>query len=140
MSLTGRERHLLDNISTGLARSDPDLERLMWTFGQLAVDEQMPAREQIRGRWRRTACARSRRRPSARPRSGRTVIAGRVDIGIGGVVILIWVLVSAVLISLGVAMGGGHTVCRDVSVAGCLSGRTGSLPELGRSATMEDRR
>ena len=49
-SLTERESQALDAIGHGLAGSDPRLASMLNIFGRLAAGEEMPERENIRGR------------------------------------------------------------------------------------------
>jgi hypothetical protein len=53
MSLSAWEQQVLDSIRDGFAASDPQLTSLLSTFSQLASEEEMPVREQIRGDSRR---------------------------------------------------------------------------------------
>jgi hypothetical protein len=48
MSLTPREEQILDSIKDRISRSDPGLASLLAIFTKLAVDEDMPLREDIR--------------------------------------------------------------------------------------------
>jgi hypothetical protein len=50
MSLRRGQRRALRGIERDLARSDPDLDRLFFSFGGLARTQEIPAAEKIRGR------------------------------------------------------------------------------------------
>jgi hypothetical protein len=47
MSLSARERHVLDSIEDGLASSDPRLAAQLATFARLTSGEEMPVRERL---------------------------------------------------------------------------------------------
>jgi hypothetical protein len=53
MSLSAREQQTLNSIRDGLAGSDPELATLLATFTEQASGEEMPVRENIRAtpRW-----------------------------------------------------------------------------------------
>lgn len=70
MSLSAWEQQVLDSIRDGFAASDPRLTSLLSTFSQLASEEEMPVREQIRGGSRR-ALRRLPHSQHGRPTGGR---------------------------------------------------------------------
>jgi len=105
VSLGSRDRYVLDAISDHLAASDPELAGLLGSFTRRTAGEQMPAREQIRARWRRV------------PSSARGLL---LRLGPGGVLILIWLLVTAAMISMAVAFSsGGAPSCSVLWAKAC---------------------
>jgi Protein of unknown function (DUF3040) len=85
VSLSAWEQRNLDSIKDGLAGSDPGLATLLATFNQLASDEKMPVLEEI-----------------------------RVDrrLGLPWAALLLWLLVSISLITVGVVTSrGGQSAC-----------------------------
>jgi hypothetical protein len=90
----GWERRNLDSIKDGLAGSDPGLAALLATFNQLASDEKMPVLEEI-----------------------------RVDhrLGLPWAALLLWLLVSISLITVGVVSSqGGQSACTRSWAVICL--------------------
>ena len=79
MSLSAREQQTLNSIRDGLAGSDPELATLLATFTEQASGEQMPPRENIRvtPRWSIPRCA-----------------------------LVPWLLITAVLIAVALALSG----------------------------------
>ena len=61
MSFTELDRQALGSIADGLAGSDPRLASMLSIFSRLAAGEEMPAREETRGRRGRPAVLRPRR-------------------------------------------------------------------------------
>jgi len=87
MSLRPRDRQALDSITEGLEGSDPALARLLDTFTRLTAGEAMPSREHVDGRGRRLrqrVCGVGRR------------------LGPGGIMIVVWFVITALLVSLAV--------------------------------------
>ncbi|HTX84267.1 MAG TPA: hypothetical protein VME44_18940 [Streptosporangiaceae bacterium] len=115
MSLSARERQVLDSIEEGLARSDPRLVGLLATFTRLASGEKMPAREKIAA-----ASGRARRR----------FILQRP--GLLPAVALIYVLVIAALVvsTTVLSHGSSHRQCPSSWTVLCASSPTapGSRP------------
>jgi hypothetical protein len=70
MSLRRDQRRALRGIERDLARSDPDLDRLFFSFGALARTQEIPAAEKIRGRQFRCWRGWDRRTVSAAVRTG----------------------------------------------------------------------
>lgn len=67
MSISEREREVLDSTESDLADSDPRLASMLVMFSRLTADERMPAREPVRSAdgepgWRRLRRFRLRRR------------------------------------------------------------------------------
>ena len=54
MGLSAWEQQALDSIKSGIAGSDPELAALLSAFTRLTSDEEMPDRENIPARPRRT--------------------------------------------------------------------------------------
>ena len=74
MSLSARDRQMLDRIEEAIADSEPGLASLLATFGRLTAGEELPAREQIRADrpgtsrwWFRLGNSRRAHGPSGRP-------------------------------------------------------------------------
>lgn len=107
MSLTEWEQQALDSIRDGFAASDPRLASMLITFSQLASEEEMPVREEIRGGSRR-ALQRSLRRPRGRPGGGRRDRRHR-RLGLQRGAWLVWLVVTVVTIVVAVAMNRGIT-------------------------------
>ena len=72
MSFTELDRQALGSIADGLAGSDPRLASMLSIFSRLAAGEEMPAREETRGRRGRPAVLRPRR-ARRHPRRGTAV-------------------------------------------------------------------
>jgi hypothetical protein len=105
VSPSSRDRYVLNAISDSLAASDPDLAGLIGTFTRLTAGEDMPTREQIRARWRRV--------PGSTHRLW-------LRLGPAGALILLWVVVTAAMISLAVAFSsGGVAACKAPWAMGC---------------------
>jgi hypothetical protein len=117
MSLSARERYVLDSIRTSLADSYPDLAGIMATFTALTDGEAMPAREQVRlsRRW----AVGPRRRGGMRRRARR----GRPHAWLAQVLMLLWLLVTAASIAVGVALGSstsdGTAPCNVLAAMSC---------------------
>jgi hypothetical protein len=94
VSLGSHDRYVLNAIGDELADSDPSLAGLIGTFTRLTAGEKMPAREQIRPRWRRVL----------RSASGR-----RLRLGPAGGLIMLWLLVTAAMVSVAIALSSGGT-------------------------------
>lgn len=88
MSLIPRERQALDSIEDGLAASDPRLTSLLATFTRLTAGEALPERESLR-----------------EDRPGRRLLGQLIWP-------LLWVVVSAALISVALSVSpGGAAAC-----------------------------
>jgi hypothetical protein len=90
MSLRPRDRQALDFITEGLAGSDPALARLLDTFTRLTAAEAMPSREHVGGRRRRV-------------REGVRRVVRRL--GPGGIMIVVWLVITVFLVSVAVVLG-----------------------------------
>jgi hypothetical protein len=105
VSLGSRDRYVLNAITDHLAASDPELAGLLGSFTRRTAGEQMPAQEQIRARWRRVPC------------SARGLL---LWLGPGRVLMLLWLLVTAAMISMAVALSsGGAPSCNALWVKAC---------------------
>jgi hypothetical protein len=115
MSLSAWEQQVLDSIRDRFAASDPQLTSLLSTFSQLASEEEMPVREQIRGGSRRAlrrslhsqhgrlAGGRHSRRPPRRPPR---------RLGLQRGVLLLWFVVTVAMIVVAVIMDRGTSPSR----------------------------
>jgi hypothetical protein len=74
MSISERERHALDSIANGLARSAPELASKLSLFSRLTADEEMPVREQGGRAARAPGPRRIWRRPVGRRPLGRETL------------------------------------------------------------------
>jgi hypothetical protein len=104
----------LDLIKDRLAGSDPQLAALLTTFTRLARDEEMPAQEEILAgsRWTIPCSSRRPRRRRAGARRRPRSTPGRV--GVQWAVLLLWLLTTAVLITVAVVLsrgGGSQGTC-----------------------------
>jgi hypothetical protein len=123
MSLSAWEQQALDSIKDGLAASDPRLAGLLSAFSRLASGEEMPAREAIRvGPWR------AARRPprQRRPRAGqvsRHVRRVRESLGSRRRALLLWLVITAVLIAVALALniGSPPVTCTSSWAMDCTS-------------------
>jgi hypothetical protein len=106
MSLSSHDRHLLAGISAELTGSDPDLAGMLGTFAQLTAADEMPGLEQLRPRWRRSG---------QYPRQ-----VSRSRLGSAHILILLWLLVAAAMISVAVALSGSGTApCNPLWARAC---------------------
>jgi len=118
MSLSAWECQALNSIRDELADSDPQLTALLVSFTELASGESMPARERVRPSSRR-AVVRSYRRRRYRDRVRELRVYQRL---MSRWALLLWLLVTAVLISVAVTLsrgGGGHVACTGYWSATC---------------------
>jgi Protein of unknown function (DUF3040) len=116
MSLSAWEQQALDSIKDGLAGSDPELAALLSAFTQLASGEDMPDGEKVRAGSRR-ALWRLRR---ARWRSSARRVWQRL--GIQRAVLLLWLLGTAAIIAVALAInaGGDHGTCNETAAMICV--------------------
>jgi len=114
MSLNPHDRQVLDSITESLTLSDPVLAGLLETFTRLTAGEVMPAREQIGAGWREMRG--TARRPGWRKPARR---AGR-RLSPGGIMILVWLLLTALFVSMAVVLSNGSPApCRTSWAMGC---------------------
>lgn len=119
MSLSAWEWQALSSIKDQLADSDPQLTALLTSFTELASGESMPAREKIRPSSRR-AFARSHRR---RRYQGRARALRVYQCLMSRWAMVLWLLVTAVLISVAVTLsrgGTGQVACTGYWPANCV--------------------
>ena len=119
MSLSAWERQALGSIRDQLADSDPQLTALLTSFTELASGESMPAREKVGPSSRRTL-ERSYRR---RRRQGRVRELRIYQCLMSRWALLLWLLVTALLISVAVALsraGSGPVACTGYWSASCV--------------------
>jgi hypothetical protein len=116
MSLSAWEQQILDSIRDGLAGSDPELAALLSAFTRLASGEEMPDRERIRAGSRRAL----RRLRHARWHSNVRRMCQRL--GIQRAAVLLWLLTTAALIAVALALnvGGGHATCTETAAMICV--------------------
>lgn len=105
MSLSAWEWQALNSIRDQLADSDPQLTALLISFTELASGESMPARERVRPSSRR-AVVRSYRK---RQYQGRARALRMYRNLMSRWALLLWLLVTAVLISVAVALSRGDS-------------------------------
>jgi hypothetical protein len=106
MSLSAWEQQVLDSIRDGFAASDPRLTSLLSTFSQLASEEEMPVREQIRGGSRR-ALRRSLHSQHGRLAGGRHSRRPPRRLGLQRGMLLLWFVVTVAMIVVAVIMDRG---------------------------------
>ena len=105
MSLGSHDRCVLNAISQDLAASDPELAGLIGTFTRLTAGEQMPPRECI---------------PARRKRFPAPVRGLLTRLGPARALMLLWLLVTAVMISMAVAFSsGGAASCNTFWAKTC---------------------
>jgi hypothetical protein len=117
MSLSAWEWQALNSIRDQLADSDPQLTALLISFTELASGESMPARERVRPSSRRAVVRSYRRRYQ-----GRAMALRMYQYLTSRWALLLWLLVTAVLISVAVALsrsGSGHVACTGYWSAVC---------------------
>ncbi len=102
MSLSPRDRQALDSITDSLTGSDPALARLLDTFTRLMAGEAMPSREQVDGRGRRI-------------RQGVCRVGRRL--GPGGIMMILWLVITALMVSLAVVWGSADRLPCEASPA-----------------------
>jgi Protein of unknown function (DUF3040) len=114
MSLSAHDRRVLQTITGQLSGSDPALAALLGIFTRLTAGEQMPEREQIKHGSRRHLSCRRSQSPRGPIRFGRGRRAREVlkRVGMARILILLWLLVAAVLISVAVIKGNTYVPCR----------------------------
>ena len=124
MSLSAWEQQALDSIKDGLAGSDPELAALLSAFTQLASGGEMPDRERARAGSRRAL----RRLRRARWRSTARRVCQRL--GIQQAVLLLWLLTTAVIIAVALALsaGGDHGTCTETAAMICTGPTPGHSP------------
>lgn len=115
MSLNEPHRQALGSIEDGLAGSDPTLASMLNIFSRLAAGEEMPAREKIPVRRRRSAAHRPRR-TRRHPRPGRALPQPhRLYLHLGwqqAMLLLLWAVISAGLLAVALALNNsGHKAC-----------------------------
>jgi hypothetical protein len=104
MSLRPRDRQALNSITEGLAGSDPTLVKLLDTFTRLTAGEAMPSREHVEGR--------------GRIRGGVCRVARRM--GPGGIMMVVWLVITVLLVSLAVFWGNSDRLpCSASQAMGC---------------------
>lgn len=124
MSLNAREQQALDSIKDRLAGSDPGLAAMLSAFNRLAADEAIPDREKIRAgsrqplRWFRRGWRRSGLRRACRQLAFQR-----------NVLLLLWVLTTAALIGVALALsaGSGKGACAEMPGIAC----AGTAPAHG---------
>lgn len=136
MSLSAWEQQALDSIKNELAGSAPELAALLSTFNWLASEEEMPNREGIRadspGAIRRLC------------RAGCHFSLSRVcrRLGLQRAVILLWLLTTAALIAVALALtAGDHGTCTETVAMTCIAPSPGhgpGAPPHGRAALPGD--
>jgi len=109
MSISTHDRRVLDAIRTRLSGSDPGLAGLMDIFARLSAGEQMPEREQISRAWFGRAYGRRKSAPAR----------GQVWLGSARVMMFVWLLVSAILVSVALALTSSGGACNGVAALGC---------------------
>jgi hypothetical protein len=110
MSLSAWERQNLNSIGDQFADSDPQLTALLMSFTELASGDSMPAREKVRPSSSR-AVERSYRKRRYQGGDRALQMYQRL---MSRWALLLWLLVTAVLISVAVALsrgGGGQVAC-----------------------------
>jgi len=118
VSLSAWEQQALESIKNGLAGSDPELAALLSAFNRLASDEEMPDREKTRTGSRRAF----RRLRRARWRAGLRRAHRRLGVQ-GTVLLLLWLLTTAALIAVTLALGavGNGGACTETAAMICAS-------------------
>jgi hypothetical protein len=116
MSFSAWEQQALDSIKNELAGSDPELAALVSAFNRLASDEEMPNREKIQAGSRRAF----RRLRRARWRSSLRSVCRRL--GLQRAVMLLWLLTTAALIAVALALNAGdHGTCAETVPIACIA-------------------
>ena len=137
MSLTEPERQALGSIADGLAGSDPRLASMLIIFSRLAAGEEMPAREETRGRRGRPAVLRPRR-ARRHPRWGIAFPRPRRRYPRPAwqqAMLLLGAVVSAALLTAALALtGSGHNTCARPMGTACAS------PSIPQHAAISGRR
>jgi hypothetical protein len=124
MSLSAREQRALDSIKDGLAGSDAQLTALLSTFTRLASDEEMPDREKIR------ACS-AQAHARLRRAQWRSRVRSAVCQEFQRAALLLWLLTSAALLAVALALNAGHHACTGTAAAVCVH----RAPEHGQGST-----
>ena len=124
MSLTELERQALGSIADGLAGSDPRLASMLSIFSRLAAGEEMPAREETRGRRGRPAVLRPRR-ARRHPRRGIAVPHARrrsPRLGWPPALLVLGAVICAALLTAALVLNAsGHTTCARPLGTACAS-------------------
>ena len=125
MSLSSWEQQALESIKNGLTGSDPELAALLSAFNRLASDEEMPDREKTRAGSRRAF----QRFPRARWRA--SLRRARRRLGVQGIVLLLlWLMTTAALIAVALALGavGNGGTCTETAAMICAGPAPGHSP------------
>lgn len=120
MSISERERQVLDSIESELASSAPRLAAKLVMFTRLTADERMPARQTVRRGARRAGPSRARRFRVGRRTRGWLFLAAAAAL-----------LISIVTIT----HGSGVSTCTHALTTACEQTHArlaGSVPEGGR--------
>jgi hypothetical protein len=132
MSLSAWEQQALDSIRNGLAGSDPELAALLSAFNRLASDEEMPDREKTRAGSRRAF------RQLRRARWHASLRRARRRLGVQGTVLLLaWLLTTAALIAVALALGavGNRGTCTETAAMICAGPAPGHSPGSSSAST-----
>ena len=131
MSLNQLKTQALGSIADGLAGSDPRLASMLTIFSRLAAGEEMPAREETRGRSGRPAVLRPRR-ARRHPRRGTAFPqASRLDARLGWpqAMLVLGAVVSAALLTVALALtASGPTTCARSMGTACPSPSITHMP------------
>jgi len=137
MSFTELDRQALGSIADGLAGSDPRLASMLSIFSRLAAGEEMPAREETRGRRGRPAVLRPRR-ARRHPRRGTAFPQPRrlySRLGWQQARLLLGAVISAALLTAALALtASGPTTCARPMRTACPS------PSIPQPAAISGRR
>ncbi len=124
MSLSAREQQALDSIHEELAKSDPQLTAILAAFTRLVSNEDMPTRETIRqSSWRAIGGSWRRRRDGPRSAANRWTRPPRRRPSFTQAVLIMYLLITAGLIVMGVVLGPGssHSGCPSLLAMPCAS-------------------
>lgn len=110
LSPDGWEQRALDSIRDRLARSDPELARLLAAFTKFASGEKMPVREKLRERSLRAIHRSRRKRRRSRRGPGRRF---GLRLGAERVALLLWLLITVGMITtaIGLSRSGSQSAC-----------------------------
>jgi len=137
MSFTELDRQALGSIADGLAGSDPRLASMLTIFSRLAAGEEMPAREETRGRRGRPAVLRPRR-ARRHPRRGIAFPQPRrrhARPGWQQAMLLLGAVISAALLTAALALTASrHNTCARPMGTACTS------PSIPQPAAISGRR
>ncbi len=137
VSLNAREQQALDSIKDRLARADPGLQRSLATFTRMASGEQMPGHEDIPpGSWWGIRHARGLRRRSSRRQIHRRFGRMRQNLGIGWVMPLVWLVITALMVTVALTLndGGSRQTCTNPLSAAPLSAPACPSPSSGHGS------